>query len=102
MDAQLKADWVKALRSGEFEQARELLTDGKGYCCLGVLCKVAGLQLSGGNAVIGPSGNPAGYTPITQLLGGVPYYDLSERNDGNSDYHSHTFAELADYIEANL
>lgn len=39
--------WVKALRSGEFEQAKKCLAkknvDGPGYsyCCLGVSCEVA-------------------------------------------------------------
>ncbi len=33
--------WVKALRSGEYEQGKYVLrtTDGR-YCCLGVLCKL--------------------------------------------------------------
>lgn len=42
MDKRLKKKWVKALRSGEYEQGRgHLCRDGK-YCCLGVLCVVAG------------------------------------------------------------
>lgn len=32
--------WVKALRSGEYEQTVETLQDAGGYCCLGVLCRV--------------------------------------------------------------
>ena len=32
--------WVKALRSGEFKQTQYSLQDEKGYCCLGVACKV--------------------------------------------------------------
>jgi hypothetical protein len=32
-------DWVKALRSGNYDQTTGKLTDGDGaYCCLGVLC----------------------------------------------------------------
>ena len=42
MDRKYKAEWLKALRSGEYQQARGKLYDGTGYCCLGVLCKVAG------------------------------------------------------------
>jgi hypothetical protein len=32
--------WVKALRSGEFEQGRGRLRDGDRYCCLGVACEL--------------------------------------------------------------
>jgi hypothetical protein len=41
MDAKIKADWIKALRSGEYEQGMgKLQVDGK-FCCLGVLCELA-------------------------------------------------------------
>jgi hypothetical protein len=36
-NAQTQA-WADDLRSGKFQQASSLLTDGTGYCCLGVLC----------------------------------------------------------------
>lgn len=32
--------WVKALRSGEYEQTRSWLRDDDGFCCLGVACDV--------------------------------------------------------------
>lgn len=28
--------WIKALESGEYRQCKDRLTDGKGFCCLGV------------------------------------------------------------------
>jgi hypothetical protein len=34
--------WVEALRSGEYQQAKSVLYDGTGYCCLGVACKLYG------------------------------------------------------------
>lgn len=38
----LKARWVKALRSGKFEQGDMLLKDKDGnFCCLGVLCAIS-------------------------------------------------------------
>lgn len=51
MSPELKAKWVKALRSGEFEQARSKLhrkIDGQdSYCCIGVLCTlVPGLNVT--------------------------------------------------------
>jgi hypothetical protein len=37
--------WLDALRSGDYGQTKEQLGDGKGnYCCLGVLCEVAGIS----------------------------------------------------------
>ena len=36
--------WVKALRSGKYQQARGVLYDGDGYCCLGVACAVNGFK----------------------------------------------------------
>jgi len=51
MDAKLKAKWVKALRSGEFNQRRGALYRKErpgfeaGYCCLGVLAKVKGRSI---------------------------------------------------------
>jgi hypothetical protein len=32
--------WLKALRSGEYRQTKEVLKSDEGFCCLGVLCDV--------------------------------------------------------------
>lgn len=37
------ADWVQALRSGEYEQGQDYLCRGGKFCCLGVLCEIQGL-----------------------------------------------------------
>jgi hypothetical protein len=41
MNPDVKKKWVEALRSGEYKQAKGRLMKHGGYCCLGVLCKVA-------------------------------------------------------------
>ena len=45
MNEGIKADWLTALRSGEYKQGRDFLKyqDGEStsYCCLGVLCELA-------------------------------------------------------------
>ena len=42
MDPALKAEWVEALRSGEYTQGTgRLRNDEGGRCCLGVLCDIA-------------------------------------------------------------
>ena len=42
MDADLKAKWLEALRSGKYEQTQGTLRDGDAFCCLGVLCDLTG------------------------------------------------------------
>lgn len=43
MNPTVKSAWLAALRSGEYEQARNYLkADGK-FCCLGVLCDISGV-----------------------------------------------------------
>jgi hypothetical protein len=44
MDKKLKAKWIKALRSGRYKPTQgDLHADGR-FCCLGVLCMVAGAK----------------------------------------------------------
>ena len=46
LKSKYKKAWLKALRSGEYKQCQQKLTDGAGgYCCLGVLVEVtAGME----------------------------------------------------------
>lgn len=53
MNPEIKAQWVAALRSGEYQQGKNYLTrvtpEGDKHCCLGVLCDLAvkaGLDLA--------------------------------------------------------
>ena len=39
-----KAEWIEALRSGDYEQGVEELYDGNGFCCLGVLRELTGVK----------------------------------------------------------
>jgi len=47
MDTKIKAEWISALRSGEYEQGKgrlattDLDTRVTSYCCLGVLCEIS-------------------------------------------------------------
>ena len=41
MNAQIKAAWIAALRSGEYKQGQGRLRFGDEFCCLGVLCDLA-------------------------------------------------------------
>jgi len=98
--------WLAALRSGEYKQCKSKLTDGQGFCCLGVLVDTAGgradeedyggypnhewlqknnvaFHTSGG---MSPSCNP--WLPSLSSFAGLA------NDDGK------TFAEIADAIEA--
>lgn len=108
MDAEIKARWVAALRSGQYEQAQGMLCIDGTFCCLGVLCDVAGTD----NGAAGGRWTPTdcftyqGETEETVLpeglrwRAGIPHDDqlcLIEMNDNGK-----SFAEIADFIEANL
>lgn len=105
MDAALKAKWTAALRSGEYTQgAGNLRTLTDHYCCLGVLCAIAEVvpdpEPSFDNCYVyaGFSGDLA---PELRTSLGIPSYTmrhLVHLNDGER----RSFAEIADYIDANL
>jgi|688.fasta_scaffold176977_2 hypothetical protein len=40
MNKEIKARWIEALRSGNYEQGRYSLRRGSEFCCLGVLCDI--------------------------------------------------------------
>ena len=98
--------WVNALRSGEYRQAKERLFDGDAYCCLGVLCRVAGI-----NAVLEEDGSYTfdGFSKIApdKAMEFVGLSDeagtyargdavLASKNDFEFD-----FGEIADIIESD-
>lgn len=39
--------WAEALRSGKYEQCNNALYDHGQYCCLGVVCEIAGIERVG-------------------------------------------------------
>lgn len=95
MDVELKAKWVAALRSGEYQQITGQLRGGGGYCCLGVFCIVAGLPISD-NGISVETTAPDCYQPIVDLIG-TQLSILWAKNDNRVP-----FPEIADWIEANL
>lgn len=99
MDTAIKRIWVMALRSGKFKQGKGALYNWhkQEYCCLGVLCLVAKLEIGGSNTVI-VDGVNMGYCPIINLIPVGSYSRLMKMND----YENKSFPEIADYIEENL
>lgn len=98
MDAKLKADWVKALRSGDFEQARgELANEShSALCCIGVGYKVC---IGGNLDKLGSASLDRTFDAACRLGLLIEQQEaLIRMND--SDRKS--FPQIADWIEANL
>lgn len=103
MNQALKAKWVEALRSGQYQQARKKLKDEQtgAMCCLGVLREV----ITPGSV---EKNDEDEYLPQRMRLSATLTWSqqnqLAQMNDGNrcSDIRQHSFAEIADWIEANL
>ena len=104
MKADVKEDWIEALRSGEHFQTTDRLEDVKTgeQCCLGVLCDILDLEwrIHNGkkyyNFVAGEWRDwdlPDGCLGLSNL----EIANLIHMNDSGA-----TFDEIADYIEAML
>jgi hypothetical protein len=90
---QLRDEWVKALRSGEYEQGTGTLKYEEKFCCLGVLCAVHfGRDFSG-------------YEP-TRFAYGSGKSEIRERDAEAlwqmNDLEKKQFPAIADWIEANV
>ena len=98
MDAELKAKWVQALRSGKYDQCKHTMKDTTGFCCLGVLMDIQGVDW-GSVDDLHTAKVPDAYNPglsFNQMM------ELGKMNDGNFSGTPQPFSEIADYIEANL
>lgn len=112
MDPTVKAQWLAALRSGEYTQTRERLFDDTGHCCLGVLCELAAKA-----SVVNRDG--ASFEAVddsndyseTSLPGAVKRWAGLEWSDPKVNGHrltfwnddcGSTFAQIADLIEVHL
>lgn len=91
--------WVKALRSGKYKQAKEVLCAGRGnYCCLGVLGRVAGVKAKDlmGATVLRDFPEVMHFVGLSTDNGGFHLgRALSSENDRGK-----SFAEIADIIES--
>lgn len=105
MDRELRDRWVADLRSGKHRQATGYLHPFReGYCCLGRLCEVVGLEKTRyGRAWLYTLDQVSATATLPFTLARRVELDyqtitlLQTMNDTGS-----TFAEIADYIEQNL
>jgi hypothetical protein len=95
--------WIAALDSGEYKQCQLQLSDGIGYCCMGVGCKVLipqALQyildekLGGAFPLIQPAA-PNWLKGINDDFEDKAGYSLSQLNDSMG----YTFSEIATLLE---
>jgi hypothetical protein len=104
MNPTVKAAWLAALRSGEYEQGRGRLRVGDTYCCLGVLADLyySGQWERSKKLKMWVAGGKAGYPPTDVRewadLDGHAIRKLAEMNDQGKA----TFKEIAAYIEREL
>jgi hypothetical protein len=112
MKPEVKARWVAALRSGEYEQGRgrllQVTDDGRyAYCALGVLCDLASTHYTASKIDTGTICIPHGVfswafaprvVPCLSLFVDGEEYPISMLND----LRRLTFSKLADLIEAQL
>ena len=105
MNKEVKQAWIKALRSGEYEQGTGYLrSEDNKFCCLGVLCDIMkdrlGLEwnLVGHRyEMYGAACNLPGIVYAEARISG-PVSRLIDMND----FYRNTFAEIAAYIKENL
>ena len=116
MKEQVAKTWVEALRSGDYKQTTGVLYDGKGYCCLGVLCCLMGYKFEkaeGSWSVVGSrktKDDACKLVPpweIVEKVGmasnnGQIYFDTDEYVvlAGMND-EGQSFETIADFIEEN-
>ncbi len=101
----LRADWMAALRSGEYAQTTAVLRrkgEDAGFCCLGVACDVVDPDRweSGGAASPGMYWDEAyANLPISVRSALALDYDDSDRLVEMNDATGNTFEEIADAID---
>jgi len=110
MVQRVKDLWVKALRSGDYEQGKGALKGLNGYCCLGVLCDLhsaetgtdwdRGVYLGRGNVLPEVVREWAG---LSDEWGSR--IDMDDRDQGALTTHNDeggTFNEIATAIDQQL
>lgn len=109
MDPEIKAQWVAALRLGEYQQGFDQLHPSSTFCCLGVLCDIRGekWEIEGADDdIFDPSAEEHLFGPYKELLPFDVQQFLAYSNDGTNHngwtISSQPFSAIADWIEANL
>lgn len=101
MNPELKAKWIAALRSGDYKQGRGVLrSPDESFCCLGVLCDISGMGQWIRRSYYADGTD--GYACLPAAVSRVAALSISEGRLAKMNDHGKSFADIADYIEANL
>ncbi len=116
--AKIGEKWLKALRSGKYNQSTSFLYTSNGWCCLGVLGHVCGIpkdRLYEGYWLMDLSDKPdfspsTGYKLTNEDIKLIPQdfvgSDLENKLiallSGMNDKKKYSFQEIADWIEENI
>jgi hypothetical protein len=92
--------WLAALRSGRYKQAKSRLCSSKGYCCLGVAAKEYGLLLRNDEFVYGQ--DIMVYSLYADFLKEIALDFEVAVFVANANDEGKTFFEIADYLEKVL
>lgn len=98
--------WLKALRSGEFEQSQSSLCHEEKYCCLGVAAKIYGVDM-GAYGLYGylephmSDALPKEFFEINKTEYSDDYL-LQDSLIKLNDSEELSFPEIADWIEKNI
>jgi hypothetical protein len=105
MKNELKQKWLQALRSDKYKQGEGWLRYGDQFCCLGVLCDVAGKEWTRdpeGDSYA-PKDAPQEWSLLDEAhrsefgLTEEQMHQLTQMNDSGTMFH-----DIADHIEANI
>ena len=99
----IKTSWVQALRSGEYKQGKFFLftqttVDGEKFCCLGVLCLIAGADKESLRLNCHPHSVGMFDSETFDVFYKGKYVTLPELNDG----YKLTFNQIADIVEEQV
>jgi hypothetical protein len=108
MNKKLKQRWVDALRSGDYPQTQCELTNGAGFCCLGVLCDIVDdtkwidsedgvVSYDFGNNMCSEFPSHVWLVEVVNL----PHYQAQALATFNDD-DGYGFNDIADWIEDNV
>lgn len=114
MNKEIATRWTAALRSGQYEQGRGLLSASGKFCCLGVLCEIAvddGIitKEEGDDYVdYGPEGDGLVLPSIVMKWAGM--WSATGEEEGRlgaslselNDMEQRTFDQIADHIDGSV
>lgn len=113
MKRELRDAVCAAARSGEYKQCTGQTVKYQGtkeeaVCILGLICKVAGIDMSSDDGSPLVDGKKVGYEPIYAMInpaldeGDEFFGELGDKLFILNDQDKKSLAELADWIEANI